>query len=71
MPGDGSVPTSRWKVDDRIDDYYSLQLPPDLPPGDYRLVVGLYDLASGRRLVAEGAPPPGNEVEVGKVQVGA
>jgi hypothetical protein len=31
-------------------DAHALALPPDLPPGDYRVVAGWYDLATGRRL---------------------
>jgi len=30
----------------------TLTLPPDLSPGDYRLLLGLYDLASGARLLS-------------------
>jgi hypothetical protein len=69
MPGDGSVPTSGWRIDDRVLDYYTIDLPADLPPGEYRLVVGLYELASGRRLAVTGQSAPANEVEIGRLRV--
>jgi hypothetical protein len=69
MPGDGSVPTSRWQIDDRIGDFYTLELPADLPPGEYRLVAGLYELGSGRRLTVVGQPDAPNEVELARLRV--
>jgi hypothetical protein len=69
MPGDGSVPTSRWRVGDQIGDYYQIELPGELPPGQYRLVVGLYRLADGQRLVVTSQPGWSNEVEVGRLRV--
>jgi hypothetical protein len=42
-PLDGSLPTSRWKPDQLIRDDQDLALPPELAPGTYRLVVGMYD----------------------------
>jgi uncharacterized membrane protein len=43
-PGGGSRPTDSWQPGETITDRHGLFLPPDLPPGDYRLIVGLYDL---------------------------
>jgi hypothetical protein len=69
MPGDGSLPTGQWRVGDLIGDYYDLEVPRGVAAGEYRLVVGLYDLATGRRLhlTQDGQP---NEVEVARVWVG-
>jgi hypothetical protein len=69
MPGDGSIPTSRWRPGDRIGDYYRIELPRDLAPGDYRLVVGLYELSTGQRLRLVDHPGAPNELEVGHVRV--
>ncbi|MEZ4679208.1 MAG: hypothetical protein R2932_33815 [Caldilineaceae bacterium] len=41
-PGGGSLPTVRWQAGWRILDELQLVLPPDLPPGAYRLEIGLY-----------------------------
>jgi hypothetical protein len=32
---------------------HGLKLPPDLKPGDYRLIAGLYQPETGRRLLLE------------------
>jgi hypothetical protein len=49
-PQGGFFPTWGWEVGERVDDYYSLELPENLPVGDYRLVVGWYEPASGERV---------------------
>ncbi len=58
-PLQGTYPTSQWPVGEIVDDPYEIQLAADLPPGDYRLQVGLYLLATLRRLPlldAQGQP---------------
>ncbi len=42
----GMAPTSRWQPGQVVADYYELQLPSDLPPGDYRWGVVLYHALS-------------------------
>lgn len=42
-PVGGSMPTTSWQPGELITDRHGLFLPADLPPGDYRLIVGLYD----------------------------
>ncbi|GAB4541400.1 MAG: hypothetical protein Kow0063_32210 [Anaerolineae bacterium] len=49
-PVDGFRPTSSWEVGELIVDRYGWQLPPELAPGEYRLIVGLYDWRTGQRL---------------------
>lgn len=49
-PVQGTFPTSQWRPGEVITDPYVVQLSPDLAPGDYRLHVGLYLLATGQRL---------------------
>ncbi|MDQ4075103.1 MAG: glycosyltransferase family 39 protein [Chloroflexota bacterium] len=43
-------PASGWLVDEWIVDRHTLSIPMELPPGKYRLVVGLYDPNTGERL---------------------
>jgi len=43
-------PTNLWPIDRYISDKHRLILPPDLPPGEYYLSVGLYTLKDGERL---------------------
>ena len=54
QPQAGRYPTSRWAVQDTLVDRYELSLRPGAPPGPYRLLVGMYDLATGQRLLAVG-----------------
>jgi hypothetical protein len=51
VPVDGRYPTSAWEVGESIIDPHSLILPPNLPDGEYRLVVGLYNPQDGSRLL--------------------
>ena len=49
-PLDGERPTSTWQPDERLLDERIIVLPPDLPEGEYRLLVGFYDWQDGTRL---------------------
>ena len=42
QPGNGSLPTDHWQSGWRLLDEYQIQLPADLPSGEYGLRVGLY-----------------------------
>nr|MBA3871570.1 hypothetical protein [Anaerolineae bacterium] len=42
-PVGGSQPTTTWQPAITIYDQHGLALPSDLPPGDYQIIVGLYD----------------------------
>lgn len=53
-PVNGQWPPTCWSGGETVADSYRLPLPPNLPPGQYRLVVGLYDAATGERLLADG-----------------
>ena len=65
-PNDGFFPTSQWTRDETITDRLAIPIPPGLPPGDYRVVVGLYRGDTGERLAAsDGA----DTIELGTVHV--
>ncbi len=49
-PNGGYSPTTTWQPDQTITTRRALLLPDDLTAGDYRLIVGLYDPATGHRL---------------------
>ncbi|MGQ9786508.1 MAG: hypothetical protein ACUVSJ_08615, partial [Anaerolineae bacterium] len=57
-PADGAYPTSLWDVGEVIRDVVTVPLPVDLPPGEYDLLVGLYDVATGQRLAVAGVTAP-------------
>jgi hypothetical protein len=50
QPLGGYFPTSQWPAGEIVTDIISLPLPPDLPPGDYTLITGLYRLDTLERL---------------------
>ncbi len=50
VPLAGYAPTSTWQPGRTVNDRHSVPLRSDLPPGEYQLVVGLYDPATGQRL---------------------
>jgi hypothetical protein len=49
-PLNGRYPTHNWLPDQIVEDRISLPLAPDLPPGEYHIAVGMYELSSGQRL---------------------
>jgi hypothetical protein len=66
MPANWTRPTSGWQVGEYVTDLHTLDLNPDLPPGDYRLVAGMYDATTGQRLPAA---PGGDTIELIQVLV--
>ncbi|MGD8519108.1 MAG: hypothetical protein PVG54_19245, partial [Anaerolineae bacterium] len=59
QPRDGQAPTLLWVPGQTIDDTIVLDMPVDLPPGDYTVEAGMYragDLARCLTLDAGGAP---------------
>jgi hypothetical protein len=44
FPGGGLAPTVYWRAGDELIERVSVPLEPDLPPGEYLVLVGLYDL---------------------------
>ncbi len=66
-PVQGTFPTSQWRPGQVVTDPYVVELAPELPPGDYRVIVGLYLLATGQRLpvVDESGNAVDDKVEMG------
>jgi len=50
LPQAGRHPTGHWLPGEVVADPYRLELPAGAPPGEYRLLVGLYDLLTLERL---------------------
>jgi uncharacterized membrane protein len=64
------LPMTAWSPGQLLADSQTLVLPDDLPPGRYRLIVGLYDWQSGQRLPVTGADAvDGNVVLAGELTV--
>ena len=49
QPFDGAFPTQDWPGGIEVMDEWTLTLPDDLPPGEYRLHTGLYDATTADR----------------------
>ncbi|MBN1402767.1 MAG: glycosyltransferase family 39 protein [Anaerolineae bacterium] len=70
-PGCRLWPTTGWQVGRVYADPYTIRPQEGTPPGEYRLVVGLYRFETGERLLvtdAQGAPL-GSALELGTVRV--
>ena len=74
FPLNGVRQTPSWRAGERIEDSYGIQLPEDLPPGEYQLSLGMYDPESMERLPVydgTGKPVPHRCVVLGSVRVEA
>jgi 4-amino-4-deoxy-L-arabinose transferase-like glycosyltransferase len=64
------APTSRWPAGEVVMDDYPISVPYGTPPGHYRLLVLLYDLASGQVLQPlDGDKALGTECVLGSIEV--
>jgi hypothetical protein len=52
QPLNGTYPTSLWQPGEIVNQRVNLTLPPNTPPGEYRLVTGMYEANTGARLKA-------------------
>ncbi len=71
-PLGGQFPTTRWRAGVTFDDSYTLPLSAELPPGRYRLFVGLYHAADLTRLPAfdrDGRRLQDDRIYLGEVRV--
>jgi 4-amino-4-deoxy-L-arabinose transferase-like glycosyltransferase len=70
VPACWGLPTNTWRPGQAILDQRSLPLPPDMPPGEYPLLVGLYEPEGGKRLaVAVGGETVGDHLYLTTVRV--
>ena len=70
-PMEGLYPTTHWLPNVLWKDRYELTLPPDAPPGDYVLEVGMYLRETGERLPVsgDGADPESKRIILGVIKV--
>mgnify|MGYP006883662144 CR=1 FL=1 len=70
FPAGGDRPTSAWTPGEIVFDAHSIRLPADLPPGEYTVIVGLYDWQAGANLAATGSNvQPGHIVDIGRLRL--
>ncbi|MEW5959822.1 MAG: glycosyltransferase family 39 protein [Chloroflexota bacterium] len=71
-PQGGRYPTTAWTPHERVVDRYELWLRAGAPPGEYRLLVGMYEPVTSRRLPAltsDGRPLPDNAIPLATLTV--
>ena len=70
-PSAGTYPTSVWDAGEVIADLHTISLRPNLPPGEYRLAIGLYDPETGQRLgkIEENGKAEGDHVTISGLAV--
>jgi hypothetical protein len=71
LPACGCEPTVGWQPGQQVIDSHSVPVNPAAPPGEYPLLVGLYDPTTGERLpvVGSDANPSGNAVFLATVEI--
>ena len=69
QPLGGTRPTSRWQPGETVIDRVALPLAAEMPPGEYRLQAGWYELASMQRLPAAGARNLADKAQLGAVEI--
>ncbi len=67
----GGSPSVTWAEGQVIVDGHTLTLPPNLPAGEYDLLVGLYSAETGVRLPLLDAPAGSDSYRLGTLQLGA
>ncbi|MEW5960635.1 MAG: glycosyltransferase family 39 protein [Chloroflexota bacterium] len=70
-PLDNLWPTGRWQPGERLADRYDLPIDPAAPPGDYQLLVGMYEAQSGQRLAItlDGKPVSDNAIRLATISL--
>ncbi|MCL4534014.1 MAG: DUF2079 domain-containing protein [Bacteroidetes bacterium] len=66
-------PTSEWEPGRLLQSDWTIPIPADAPPGEYRLLVGIYDFNTMRRLPAAGsdAAPRGDNIVLQTISITA
>lgn len=68
------MPMTAWPAGENLRDPYAVVVPANLPAGEYRVMMGVYDPANqNQRLPARlnGAPAPNNAILIGMVRIGS
>jgi len=73
QPLSGQWPTSQWQIGQKFVDKFVIPVDSLAPPGDYQLLVGMYDLQTGQRALAKqnGQPLPDNAIRLHQITINA
>ena len=65
----GTQPTTAWVPGETVVDGYGLAIPLATPPGDYPLILAMYDAQTGERLPVTGPGAQGDHLLVGHIEI--
>jgi hypothetical protein len=70
-PVEGFTPTTRWLPGEIVADHHELHIPPEAPPGTYKLFTGMYEFDTMRNLtiLTPEAASPNNRILLEDVEV--
>jgi hypothetical protein len=68
-PKAGVLPPGNWLPGVIRDDVYTVTLPDDLPPGTYRVAIGLFDSSTGQRYPVTGDDVDANRLFIGEITI--
>jgi 4-amino-4-deoxy-L-arabinose transferase-like glycosyltransferase len=68
-PAGGTRPTTSWTPGEPVMDSYGLAIPLATPPGDYPLILAMYDAATGERLPVTGDGSQGDYLFLGHITI--
>jgi hypothetical protein len=69
IPGGGLLPMTAWRPGEPIVDRFAVSLPPDTPPGEYTVRVGIYNPTNSLRLPLLEGNGGGDYAIIGVVRV--
>jgi 4-amino-4-deoxy-L-arabinose transferase-like glycosyltransferase len=63
--------TTTWQAGESVVDHYGILIEPDMPPGEYRLEIGMYRADNGARLAmrSQDGQPVGDHLILGTLQI--
>jgi len=71
VPAMWTYDTREWQPGDVVVDFHGMEVPPDVGPGTYTIVVGLYSEASGERwpVLGESGQPSGDQITLTQIDL--
>ena len=69
-PAGGARPTTSWIPGESTPDGYGLPIPLATPPGQYPLILAMYDAQTGQRLPVSGEGAQGDYLMLGSIAIG-
>ena len=70
QPVNGARPTSGWNANELVRDNYGFLIPDEWPAGSYRLIAGMYEPTTLKRLIVHGSGLPDRDyVDIGTLEI--